>query len=338
MPSEHPDIHPALLGAKTEAAARYLRPRMSTFSARAAIAPIAGPAPADNIVAVGVGEKVTKGIATGVQSVKVFVRVKFASDDIEPEDLIPQTINNMPVDVEQIGTLRAFRLEAQAAAPPNPRVKMRPAKPGCSIGFFNPNFRMAGTFGAVVKRGAKVFILSNNHVLANENQLPLGSPIAQPGPLDGGRPQDAIAKLRQFIELKLPPQTNRVDAALAEVDNPALVSRDILFIGAPRTPVVAQIDMVVQKFGRTTSYRAGRVVSVATDVKVGYDIGELIFENQVIVQGLNGQAFSAAGDSGSLIVERTTNRAVGLLFAGSATHTIANHIGDVLTALNVRLA
>jgi hypothetical protein len=29
---------------------------------------------------------------------------------------------------------------------------------------------------------------------------------------------------------------------------------------------------------------------------------------------------------------------VALLFAGSTTHTIANHIGDVLTALKVKLA
>ena len=36
---------------------------------------------------------------------------------------------------------------------------------------------MAGTFGAIVEAGGKLFILSNNHVLANENALPLGSPL-----------------------------------------------------------------------------------------------------------------------------------------------------------------
>ena len=46
---------------------------------------------------------------------------------------------------------------------------------------------------------------------------------------------------------------------------------------------------------------------------------------------------SISGDSGSLIVRRPGNRATGLLFAGSSTHTIANHIGDVLSALGVTL-
>jgi hypothetical protein len=38
-----------------------------------------------------------------------------------------------------------------------------------------------------------------------------------------------------------------------------------------------------------------------------------------------------------LIVDRKTGRATGLLFAGSASHTIANHIEDVLAALQVSL-
>jgi hypothetical protein len=48
--------------------------------------------------------------------------------------------------------------------------------------------------------------------------------------------------------------------------------------------------------------------------------------------------FSDAGDSGSLILERATKQAVGLLFAGSGSHTVANHIGDVLAAFDVALA
>jgi hypothetical protein len=71
---------------------------------------------------------------------------------------------------------------------------------------------------------------------------------------------------------------------------------------------------------------------------VGYDLGNLTFTGQIIVVGNSGTSFSNAGDSGSLILERGTNKAVGLLFAGSASHTIANHIDDVLKALGVTLA
>jgi hypothetical protein len=72
-------------------------------------------------------------------------------------------------------------------------------------------------------------------------------------------------------------------------------------------------------------------------VTVSYETGDYTFSAQVIVTGNNGQSFSDAGDSGSLILQRGTNKAVALLFAGSKTHTIANHITDVLAALKVKL-
>jgi len=320
--------------AKAAATARFLQPRpVGAFSAREAMNPAAEPDPAENIVAIGVGEKMSKGISTGMPAVKIFVRVKFADSEISDADRIPAEINGVPVDVEQIGTVRALK----APVMPNPRAKIRPARPGSSVGFLSPNFRMAGTFGAVAKKGQKLFVLSNNHVLADENRLPIGSPIVQPGPLDGGKPTDGIAKLTAFVTLN-PAAPNKVDAAIAQVNSAALVNRSILFIGPPQGTKRATIDMTVQKFGRTTSFRVGRVVSIDTDVRVAYDIGELLFQDQIVIRGLNGEQFSAAGDSGSLILERSTNAAVGLLFAGSSTHTIGNHIADVLTALGVKLA
>jgi hypothetical protein len=80
------------------------------------------------------------------------------------------------------------------------------------------------------------------------------------------------------------------------------------------------------------------VSSIDTDVTVQYETGKFTFMGQIIVVGSAGHPFSVAGDSGSLILERPSNKAVGLLFAGSASHTIANHIGDVLKALKVTLA
>lgn len=318
--------------AKQQMSARYLRPR-SAFAARAAINPAASPRPEDNIVGIGVGEKITNGISTGVAAVKVFVRVKYAKNQIGDDEQIPDTIGGLPVDVEQIGTVRAAKLQA-AVAQPNPRVRMRPARPGSSVGFAHPEFSMAGTFGAVVRRGTKLFILSNNHVLADENNLPIGSPIFQPGFLDGGTNNDGIARLSELVELAA---TNKVDAAIAAVAAGS-VSREILFIGAPNGKKKAAVDMNVHKFGRTTSYRVGRVTSIDTDIRVSYTMGELLFTDQIVIRGHNGQAFSDSGDSGSLILERETNAAVGLLFAGSTSHTIANHIDEVLTQLNVRLA
>jgi len=94
----------------------------------------------------------------------------------------------------------------------------------------------------------------------------------------------------------------------------------------------------VHKFGRTTDYSVGRVTSLDTDVSVQYETGTYTFEGQIIIVGLDAQPFSKAGDSGSLILERDSNDAVGLLFAGSDSHTIANHIEDVLTIMKVTMA
>jgi hypothetical protein len=197
---------------------------------------------------------------------------------------------------------------------------------------------MAGTFGGLVRDAAGTqYLLSNSHVLANEGQLAVGSPIYQQGPLDlpTGSTKAQIAKLSKFIPFD--PQPALVDCAMAEVTSPNLVSKDILYIGAPRGVTAARQDMVVHKFGRTSFYTAGRVTMVNTDTSVDYDQGTVVFKNQIVVVGLNSSVFSQPGDSGSLILERDSQMAIGLLFAGSASHTLANHIEDVLQALNVTL-
>jgi len=73
-------------------------------------------------------------------------------------------------------------------------------------------------------------------------------------------------------------------------------------------------------------------------VNIQYDIGTLTFQGQILIAPDQGQMFSDAGDSGSLIVDRGLVRATGLLFGGSPKSTIANHISDVLTALQIQLA
>jgi hypothetical protein len=94
--------------------------------------------------------------------------------------------------------------------------------------------------------------------------------------------------------------------------------------------------MKVHKHGRTTGYTQGEVVDISADVNVQYDFGVARFVDQIVIVGDSG-AFSDSGDSGSLIVDRKTGQATGLLFAGSSSHTIANPIDDVLSALGVTL-
>ncbi|MGH9871510.1 MAG: hypothetical protein ACRD9S_03465 [Pyrinomonadaceae bacterium] len=289
------------------------------------------PSPERNVVGVGIGERIAGGKHIGTVALKFFVRVKYPDDQLKASDKLPESVNGLPTDVEEVGTFRSFQ---------DPRTMLRPGPPGCSVGFEDAaGDLMAGTFGALVKRGARRFVLSNNHVLADENQLPIGSPTFQPGFLDAGVPAttSAIGRLSAFVELRAA-QSNLVDCAISEVDDLSLVTNAIMKIGVPKGTTTAQQNMIVHKFGRTTGFTVGFVDAVMMDVSVEYPRGVLNFENQIIVKGLNGESFSDKGDSGALILERNTSRAIGLLIAGSASHTIANHIGDVLQALNVSLS
>jgi len=198
---------------------------------------------------------------------------------------------------------------------------------------------MAGMLDALVQSHGKLCILSNNHVLANENQLPIGSPIFQPGLLDKNSPQnDKIAKLTKFVAITAG-GSNKVDCAIAEVLKRNLVDPAIMTkVGklASGQPISAAEGMSVHKTGRTTGYTQGVIRDISADVKITYDVGLVTFTEQVLIDGIGGP-FSAAGDSGSLIVDRKTKQPVALLFAGSPSQTIANHMDDVLQALGVTI-
>jgi hypothetical protein len=89
----------------------------------------------------------------------------------------------------------------------------------------------------------------------------------------------------------------------------------------------AQVGMRVKKCGRTTEATFGFVRSINATVNVsGYPSGTMTFVNQILTTHM-----SQPGDSGSLLLDDSSNRVVGLLFAGDgSTQTIHNHIGPIL--------
>jgi hypothetical protein len=291
--------------------------------------------PQDNVVGVGIGRKMVKGRATKRPSIRLYVIHKLDKRLLPPGNILPTHIDGIETDIIETGKFRAQVPEA--------RKRRRPARPGCSLGFQVPaphdDLLMAGTFGALVARGAAHFILSNNHVLANENQLPLGSPIFQPGMLDHGDPAtDAIARLAQFVPLSVS-TANRVDCALAEVTDPNVVRARVLSkVGklSSAQPGDAVEGMRVEKVGRGTSYTTGTVFDVSATITLDYELGDLQFVDQILIRGASG-VFSADGDSGALVVGVDSGQALGLLIGGSTDFSIANHLHDVLTELGVSL-
>lgn len=331
------------LSAKNAMSKRYLaKATPQPFTAFAATAVTTQPS--QNVVGIGVGTKFVDGKETQTQCVRFYVASKIHKNALTAKELLPAEIDGIPTDVIVTGR---FRMLSTAS---DNKLKRRPIRPGTSVGFKIPppkdNFVMAGTFGAVVSKGGKRFILSNNHVLAENGVVALGAAIFQPGLLDGGNvATDQVAKLTRFIEVK-GTGMNKVDCAIAEIlPGIGVNPRHMPSVGKlnSTTPIPAANNMLVMKTGRTTGHTRGKIIDTAADVNVGFNdkngndiVGT--FADQIIIVGTPSPGgFSAGGDSGSLIVDRSSKRATGLLFAGSDTHTVANHIADVLAALGVTL-
>ncbi len=253
------------------------------------------------------------------------------------------------IEIRYVGRL------VKRAAPPWQQKKVNPLRMGASVGHFKIT---AGTLGGFVRARAgeepgekpdgKPMILSNNHVLANENRAKKGDAIVQPGPLDKGvLPADLVGSLVAFVRLKRT-GANLLDCAVASLTEGLEIDAKRLGADATRLAGVSDAELhqgaSVRKVGRTTGVTLGKVTAIEMDnLVIGYDLGDLRFDQQIEIEGSGTETFSAGGDSGSLIVD-DEGRAVALLFAGGDQGgsngkglTYANPLRPVLDALKVDL-
>jgi len=309
-----------------------------------------------NVVATGVGYKVTGGRRTSELSIVCSVARKQAAAALSESARIPASVDGIATDVVETGKIRALQSRTD---------RLRPAPGGVSIGHRDIT---AGTLGCLVKKDGRLVILSNNHVLANSNAAVRGDAILQPGPIDGGRfPADRIAELLDFVPIRFtnpqPPSEcstartviallnaicrgigsntryrvvtqqiddNLVDAAIAEPTDSASVADELLDIGTIGGVGDAGLGTVIKKSGRTTGFTTGEVLQVSVTADVDYGSGRTArFTDQLLAGPM-----SQGGDSGSAVLDQD-NRLVGLLFAGGDNTTIINRIGHVFTALGV---
>ena len=308
-----------------------------------------------NVIACGVGYKHIEQSLTREVAVVVSVTRKLPPAVLAATELVPRLLDGIRTDVVETGVLRALQ---------SPRERWRPVIPaGVSVGHYQAT---AGTLGCLVHRAGEVFILSNNHVLANANLCHLGDPILQPGRLDGGTGDDRIATLADFVPLDFGGESptcriasglerglnalagvvgsqhrwmtyqrtagcNRVDAALAKPVDPATLSPDIIGIGQPRGARRAVLGMPVRKSGRTTGYTEGRIIQIDVTSTVAYGPAQLRFYGQLMATGM-----SQPGDSGAAVLD-AENYVVGLLFAGSDNTTLITPIQPILGAFGVEV-
>ena len=285
-----------------------------------------------NVNGVGVGMKWVNGVPTDQPAILVFVQKKLPETNVismfSASDMIPPVIDGIPTDVIEVGDIVLQ----------NFRQRIRPIKPGYST---SQKDVTAGTIGGFfIDRQGDPVVLSNNHVLANENRAKVGDYIYQPGILDAGKinmsttgwtdPVSALpyyATLKQFVPLSAT-GVNAQDSAIGII-HPKIIKAGLI---DPIYPVINQplrgfatpvVNTQVQKCGRTTGYSTGRIMALNASFSVAYSLGSVKFNNCVVCS-----AMSSGGDSGSIIADMSMN-AVALLFAGSPKVTIGNPIQTI---------
>lgn len=321
-----------------------------------------------NIHATGVGVRVRRGrILPEEFTIKVFVFEKmnlglktpkitgqpFQGVDIDVQHLpIQQALAVKKKKVTKKRTARKKSAKAKSSSarrsastpanttPAQHQARRRPVIGGLQINPLGSPF--VGTLGCFVRRGTQLFALSNNHVLANTNQLPVGTPVGQP---TATSPADRFAELSDFEPILFPSPSssprNRIDAAIAAVTDENLVQTGSMF-GIPGYNPVARTPlpgMRVTKSGRTTAVTTGRIIATRVNgvrVNFGTRTNPIIatFDNCTEVQADSG-SFSNPGDSGSAILDEGSGGPVSLLFAGDGINTTGCDFGEVMTRFNV---
>jgi len=307
---------------------------------------------------VSIGLKETGGHVTDTLCIRIYVREKKDTSNLQSHEVLPSEINGIPTDVNIIPGFKACIDEKQ----------YRPLKGGIQItnriivkekDGYSPEVAHGtlGCFATSNDDGRRV-LLSNCHVLlANSGRV--GDKVYQPAPAVSSdinsdslplRPADDKNAVGRIVRAVM---DEKVDAAIAELnetgneDNGLNEINGLSENGRPRYNIivgqgVAIAGQIVFKVGEVSGRTEGRIVDInypATTFPI--EGQERTFKGQIAIQSVNAaHHFSERGDSGAAIVD-IENRIVGLMFANNGDAnpqiTLANHIADVVTAMNISI-
>ena len=181
------------------------------------------------------------------------------------------TISKMIPPVLSVADRQAVFTDVLAVGRIRPQINKQraPIVSGFSVG----NSVDTGTLGAIVKKGAKFFVLSNSHVLAKSGKGKAGDVIVYPGRLNTlGRsrtlPRSRISCRSNSAKIS----TNRIDAALAEMKKDAADKLDFSIRGAkaPFATIAPVRGMKIVTRGRTSGNTEGGIQDVHFSVVVPY--------------------------------------------------------------------
>jgi len=252
--------------------------------------------------------KIKGGRVTDIDAIRIYVTEKIPEEKLRKDEIIPKVVDGIPTDIIPIGRLRKKQYKG----------RYRPSPTGVSTS--RADERASGTIGWwLVDEDGYLYLMSNNHVWAKENQGTKGDKIVQPGILDGGDPsQDVIAELYDFIPIDFTAE-NYVDLAIATPVDMSQLYTSIMEIGGVTGKRDPNLNDDVCKVGRSTGKTCGTVIDSSATVTVDYDTGSAKFTDVFLVQ--SNTKIVEAGDSGSPVVS-SDGKFLGLLFAGNDNGTL----------------
>ena len=258
---------------------------------------------------------------------------------------MPRSFEGYMVRTEVTGKIQAFSTqvaEPLAGVSPERREEVSPLPlvGGISLSAYATDWShvYAGTLGMVTYDDK---ILSNAHVIAmnpdTDNFLDLGTPIIQPGSLDGGGSEDRVGGLENYIPIDFDPGAeNYADAAIGSIDGDVEASPGEQFSEGDNYWLegwteVSQGD-IVRKSGRTTGITTGEVLYPNYSGEVGYGDQSAYFVDVIVVAQEN-WSFAKQGDSGSAVDK--DGEFVGLIFAGSAHSIVICKADRIIEGLGI---
>jgi hypothetical protein len=205
---------------------------------------------------------------------------------------VPRSFEGYAVRTEVTGKIQALSTqvaEPRAVVSAERRGEVSPLVGGISLSAYVTKgqqlYLYAGTLGMVTYNDK---ILSNAHVIAMNPEtgafLALGTPVIQPGTLDGGRTDDRVGTLQSYIPINFAPNAkNYADAAISSIDGGVSASPGEQFSEGGNYWIegwteVSQGD-TIRKSGRTTGVTTGEVLYTNVSVVVQYGSKSAYFED-----------------------------------------------------------
>jgi hypothetical protein len=249
---------------------------------------------------VGIGWKLVNGKPTNQLALRIYVSKKLPMPAVPVSERVPEEIRFFSRGANKEKTIVTDVIESP---PPvfeqDPTEEHRPAPGGVSVDGISGT---AGTLGGWVwdTTDDTIVSLSNHHVYGHV----AGVDVIQPGPFDGGStPANKIGDVKRGIQRLGGGDINTVDCAIADADSNDLYDLSVLEIGPAVYAIdVPVMDMLVEKFGRTTQHTFGEI----TDADLETTVSGLSFDDCCRIDIVPPTAdWSAGGDSGSLVFSQT---------------------------------